>query len=335
MQNQQIAGKYQLIKKIGAGAFGEIWQAICLQNKQIVAVKLEPVEAKPPQLLYEYKMYKLLIGGPGIPYAYHHSQEENHNAMVMEMLGPSLESLFALCGRIFSMKSTLMLADQMLTRLEYLHQKTFIHRDQKPDNYCIGRGRQKSIIYLIDFGLAKRFIVNKAHIPYKEHKALTGTVRYCSINTHLGIEQSRRDDLESLGYIFVYFAKGSLPWQGLRVLNKKQKYEKILEKKLSVSVEQLCRGLPQEFTNYLQYTKSLRFDDPPDYGYLKKLFSQVMNRENYTPDCYFDWNHYGYDLDGHFETKKTDDSGLGSNKSAGSNVVRSYGVVEFDMDFKF
>jgi serine/threonine protein kinase len=105
-----------------------------------------------------------------------------------------------------------MLADQMVTRLEFLHLKTFIHRNQKPDNYCIGRGRRKQTVFLIDYGLSKRYMVSNQHIPYKKHKLLTGTARYCSINTHLGIEQSRRDDLEAMGYILVYFIKGSLPW---------------------------------------------------------------------------------------------------------------------------
>lgn len=181
-----------------------------------MAIKLEPADAKPPQLLYESKMYKLLMGGVGIPYIYYFAQEGDYNVLVMDLLGPSLEDLFSLCKRQFSLKTTLMLADQMITRIEFLHLKTFMHRDQKPDNYCIGRGRRKSTVYLIDYGLSKRFMVGGTHIPYREHKALTGTARYCSINTHLGIEQSRRDDLESLGYIFVYFLKGSLPWQGIK-----------------------------------------------------------------------------------------------------------------------
>ena len=221
----------------------------------------------------------------------------------MDLLGPSLEDLFSLCKRTFSLKSTLMLADQTVTRIEFLHLKTFMHRDQKPDNYCIGRGRRKSTVYLIDYGLSKRYMVSGNHIPYREHKALTGTARYCSINTHLGIEQSRRDDLEALGYIFIYFLKGSLPWQGLKAQTKKQKYEKILEKKLGCPIEQLCRGFPSEFAAFLHYTRSLRFDDRPDYAYLRKLFRELFVREGYTYDYIFDWNVQGYDTDTYHETK--------------------------------
>ena len=158
-------------------------------------------------------------------------------------------------------------------------------------------------MYLIDYGLSKRFMVGGTHIPYREHKALTGTARYCSINTHLGIEQSRRDDLESLGYIFIYFLKGSLPWQGLRAQTKKQKYEKILEKKLGCPIEQLCRGYPSEFAAFLHYTRSLRFDDRPDYAYLRKLFRELFVREGYTYDYVFDWNVAGIDTDTYHDMK--------------------------------
>ncbi|CAL5971429.1 Kinase [Hexamita inflata] len=311
MQGINIAGKFQLQTKIGGGAFGEIWQALNLQTNELVAAKLEPLDAKPPQLLYESKMYKLLMGGVGIPYIYSYTQEEglNSNILIMDLLGPSLEDLFAACKRNFTLKTSLMLADQMITRIEFLHLKTFMHRDQKPDNYCIGRARRKSTVFLIDYGLSKRYMVNGTHIPYKEHKSLTGTARYCSINTHLGIEQSRRDDLESLGYIFVYFIKGSLPWQGLKAGTKKQKYEKILEKKLGVPVEQLCRGAPSEFGAYLQYCKSLRFDDKPDYGYMRKLFRELFVREGFTYDYIFDWNDQQIDTDQFFlkEHKKESD----------------------------
>ena len=179
-----------------------------------------------------------------------------------------------------------------MQRTEYIHSKNFIHRDIKPDNFLVGIGKKQHIIYAIDFGLAKRFRDPKTgdHIPYKDGKSLTGTARYASVNTHLGIEQSRRDDLESLGFVFMYFNRGSLPWQGLRAKTKKEKYEAIKDKKVSTSIEALCKGYSEEFTTYLDYCHKLNFDEKPDYGLLRKLFKDLYIRKGFECDFIYDWN---------------------------------------------
>ncbi|GAU22001.1 hypothetical protein TSUD_111410 [Trifolium subterraneum] len=287
----RIGNKFRLGRKIGSGSFGEIYLGTNVQTNEEVAIKLENVKTKHPQLLYESKLYKVLQGGTGIPNVRWFGVEGEYNVLVMDLLGPSLEDLFSFCSRKLSLKTVLMLADQMINRVEYIHSKSFLHRDIKPDNFLMGLGRRANQVYAIDFGLAKKYrdTSSHQHIPYRENKNLTGTARYASMNTHLGIEQSRRDDLESLGYVLMYFLRGSLPWQGLKAGTKKQKYEKISEKKVSTSIESLCRGYPSEFASYFHYCRSLRFDDKPDYAYLKRLFRDLFIREGFQFDYVFDW----------------------------------------------
>ncbi|GJN15397.1 hypothetical protein PR202_gb02308 [Eleusine coracana subsp. coracana] len=216
----RIGNKFRVGRKLGSGSFGEIYLGTNVQTNEEVAIKLENVKTKHPQLLYESKLYRILQGGTGIPNVKWFGVEGDYNVLVMDLLGPSLEDLFSFCNRKLSLKTVLMLADQM--------------------------------VYIIDFGLAKKYrdTSTHQHIPYRENKNLTGTARYASVNTHLGIEQSRRDDMESLGYVLMYFLRGSLPWQGLKAGNKKQKYEKISERKIATSTEALCRGYPTEFASY-------------------------------------------------------------------------------------
>ncbi len=155
----------------------------------------------------------------------------------------------------------------------------------------IGIGKKQHLIYLIDYGLAKRYRDPKAgiHIPYKEGKSLTGTARYASLNTHLGIEQSRRDDLEAIGLALMYFNRGSLPWQGLRTHTKQEKYDKIKEIKVSTTVEALCKGFPEEFATYLDYCRKLAFEEKPDYTLLRNMFKELFVKKGYECDYLYDW----------------------------------------------
>ncbi|CAH8323119.1 unnamed protein product [Eruca vesicaria subsp. sativa] len=286
-----IGGRFKLGRKIGSGSFGELYLGVNVQTGEEVAVKLESVKTKHPQLHYESKLYMLLQGGTGVPNLKWFGVEGEYSVMVIDLLGPSLEDLFNYCNRKFTLKTVLMLADQLLNRVEYMHSRGFLHRDIKPDNFLMGLGRKANQVYIIDFGLGKKYrdLQTHKHIPYRENKNLTGTARYASVNTHLGVEQSRRDDLESLGYVLMYFLKGSLPWQGLKAGTKKQKYDRISEKKVSTPIEVLCRHHPSEFVSYFHYCRSLRFDDKPDYSYLKRLFRDLFIREGYQFDYVFDW----------------------------------------------
>ncbi|XP_073038122.1 casein kinase 1-like protein 10 isoform X1 [Primulina eburnea] len=286
-----VGGKFKLGRKIGSGSFGELYLGVNIQTGEEVGIKLESVKTKHPQLHYESKIYMLLQGGTGIPNLKWFGVEAEYNVMVIDLLGPSLEDLFNYCNRKLSLKTVLMLADQLINRVEYMHSKGFLHRDIKPDNFLMGLGRKANQVYVIDYGLAKKYrdLQTHKHIPYRENKNLTGTARYASVNTHLGVEQSRRDDLESLGYVLMYFLRGSLPWQGLKAGTKKQKYDKISEKKMLTPIELLCKSYPSEFISYFHYCRSLRFEDKPDYSYLKRLFRDLFIREGYQFDYVFDW----------------------------------------------
>uniref|UniRef100_U5EVU8 non-specific serine/threonine protein kinase n=1 Tax=Corethrella appendiculata TaxID=1370023 RepID=U5EVU8_9DIPT len=288
----RVGNKYRLGRKIGSGSFGDIYLGTNISTGEEVAIKLECIKTKHPQLHIESKFYRMLQGAVGIPSIKWCSSEGDYNVMVMELLGPSLEDLFNFCSRRFSLKTVLLLADQMISRIDFIHSRNFIHRDIKPDNFLMGLGKKGNLVYIIDFGLAKKYKDSKTltHIPYRENKNLTGTARYASINTHLGIEQSRRDDLESLGYVLMYFNLGTLPWQGLKAANKRQKYERISEKKLSTPIEDLCKGFPPEFPTYLSYCRQLDFVSRPDYCYLRKIFRTLFHRQGFTYDYVFDWN---------------------------------------------
>ena len=279
-------------KILGSGAFGKIYYGKLIGEEKEVAIKLEEIATKHPQLFYESKIYTYLKGGKGIPNLYWCGTLGKYNILIIDYLGKSLETLFNDCYHKFSLKTTMMVMEQMLSRIEYIHSKNFIHRDIKPDNFLIGRNKKKNIIYIIDFGLSKRFREEKTniHIPYRDGKSLTGTARFASINTHLGIEQSRRDDLESLGYVMVYFLRGSLPWQGLKAKTPCEKYNKMMKTKMQTSIENLCKDYPNEIQKFLHYTRDLMFDEKPDYKYLHKLLKDICDRNNIQLDDIFDWN---------------------------------------------
>ena len=232
------------------------------------------------------------IRGFGIPKLKTFGYNKEYNILIMELLGPSLENLFQSNNKKFSLKTTCMLGIQMIDRVEYIHSKQFIHRDLKPSNFVIGRGENSHIIYILDFGLAKKYwnTFNKCHISLTKGKQLTGTARYASINALSGCEQSRRDDLESIAYILLYFLRGSLPWQDISDYNREDRFKKICEIKKNTSSKELCEGFPEELQKFVDYVRKLNFTDVPNYDYLRFLLKKILKKKNLDIDYYYDWD---------------------------------------------
>jgi serine/threonine protein kinase len=291
-ENTLIATKFKIISKLGQGSFGDVYLGHNIETSEVLAIKVEHIDKK-HILKHEYQVYQAIKAAssnhkPRIPKVYWFGIHNNYQVMVMEYLGRSLEFLFTSCNGRFSPKTTIMLGIQILDQLALLHCNGYLHRDIKPENFLMGVGNNNRHVYMIDLGLAKEY-KKKAHIKEVCGKNLIGTARYSSINSHKGLELSRRDDLESLGYLLVYFIRGELPWQGIKAKTKAEKYEMIGNKKISTPVDVLCYGTPWPIAQYLKYVRSLDFKVKPDYYYLRKLFVDWFEEQGFRYD-YYDWD---------------------------------------------
>lgn len=286
-----VGDRYSVEKKIGSGTFGIVHYGLDTKRDfKKVAIKFE--EMTTSQLRNEYRAYRELNCGPGIAKCYWFGLYNQYNALVMDLLGNNLEDYFDECRQKFSLKTVLMLADQIITIIEYVHEKGLIHRDIKPENFVMGLKNKRTEVYLIDFGLANfyRNQFTKEHIEFKNYRGgFVGTSRYTSINSMLGAETSRRDDLESLAYLLLYFLRGNLPWQGILAESVKEKNKQVFIKKRSTPTSELCANLPKEFEIFLKYSRNLDFTETPDYIYVRKLFHGLFHSCNFKHDLQFDW----------------------------------------------
>ncbi len=278
-------------KQLGKGGFGQLYLGRNIHENVFIAIKVEEQSPR-SRLAYEFQILKEISEGDGIPKVYKLHRGKKHNYLIMQLLGKSLDKLFVDMKKKFSIKTVCMLAYQMVQRVEYVHSRGYIHRDIKPGNFLMGKNLDNKKLFIIDFGLSKKYIDKNTgkHIIYKEGKGLTGTARYVSLNTHYGIEQSRRDDIEGIAYNLIYFAKGKLPWQGVKTKNKKEKHKKIMELKEEYNPDKLCEGLPEEFPTLLKYARKLDFEEKPDYKNIKIMFKQLISANKQQMDWKFDWD---------------------------------------------
>lgn len=297
-----LINNYIIIEQIGSGSFGDVYLAKSTKLDTHVAAKIESKkdkEAKKLRIKCEYKIYKYLHRkkyGNGLPTIYDYIETPNYNTLFMQLLGNSLEDIFEKMGKKFKLETVFFIADQIIFLLNKLHDLNFIHRDIKPNNFLVGKScdinNEQNIVdntplYIMDFGLSKMYVTKGKHMPFDCKRSLIGTARYTSLNMHNGIEPSRRDDLESVGYMLVYFLKGKLPWQGLKKKSNMTNIEVIGEVKMCTSVDTLCEGLPQSFAKYINYCRNLKFTERPNYAYCRNLFKSDCKKLNIYPK--YEW----------------------------------------------
>ena len=289
-RNSQILifKKYSLIRNIGGGAFGTVFLGENVWTKEKVAIKIEE-RNKARTTLEREALILYYLKGPGLPEVKSFGKTKRYNILVQTLLGRSLFDIFNDYNKKFTLKDNCMIALQILERLEYIHSKNYIHRDIKPHNFLVG-SKSEGLIYMVDFGLAKKYKSDRGnHVKFSVSKHITGTPRFCSSYAMRGVEQSRRDDLESLCYMLIYFFKGQLPWQGLKFDDKLQRFQTICQMKRNIKVEHLCEDLPPEIITFCKYIKKLGFTDNPRYEYMKGLFISLLSRNHLENDYKFSW----------------------------------------------
>jgi serine/threonine protein kinase len=281
-----IERKYKILSKLGNGGFGMIFKGINLNTNEEIAVKIEK-KTDISTLKNEARIYNYLERISGIPKLRTFGSEGNYNYIVIDLLGESLEKIKNKCGGQFSIKTVLLLGIQMIQRIQEIHAKGIIHRDIKPDNFLINKTSNK--LYIIDFGLAKKYIDNSnIHINMLENRGLVGTANYVSINVHNGITPSRRDDLESVFYVLLYFLNGELPWKIKS--SDKQKIELIQTGKMNlINNIFFLDNVPKELITYFLYCRNLKFDETPNYNYLKEILMNLYKNINKTNEITYDW----------------------------------------------
>ena len=322
--NTIFFNKYKLVEKLGEGTFGMIFK--CESSDGLCAFKFEKKRPGRRALLKLESDIMILLKGPGIPRIISYIEEGDYNIMIMELLGKSLEGLLKSSPeKKFSLKTVCLLGIEMLKIIKRIHDKHYIHRDIKPDNFAIGYSNPIKL-YLLDFGLAKKYRSSKTleQRPMMKNKKLTGTARYASINALKGYDQSRRDDLESIGYVLAYLLRGNLPWQGIVTKTKEEKYAKILYKKQYIALEQLLDGFPSELMNYIKYCRNLEYEQEPNYNYLTGLFINIIKSHlKEEIDYRYDWIKNDIDLQKNIRENYITEEGINNSNLNNSSMINT------------
>ena len=287
LQNKLLFKKFQPIKAIGKGTFSTVYLSINIKTNEYVAIKAEKRTQKDLELLESEAFLLYSLRGFGIPEVISYGRTKTHNILVMPLLGNSLLDLFIIKNEPPNISDICNASIQILDRIEWVHFNNIVYRDVKPENFLFGK-KDNDILYLIDFGLCRKYKSPKTgkHIIPKNLGKFTGTSRYASVYAMAGNEQSRRDDIESIGYMIIFFMKKKLPWQGIKGNSYKECYHKLYLMKKHMKLEDLCRGLPSEMIDYMNNAKSLKFDQQPNYKYLKNLFNLILRKKNTSFDTY-------------------------------------------------
>ena len=309
--NELFFNKYKLIKKIGKGSYGIIYLCKDIASNEFFAAKLQNKNSYTNSLQNEYQIMKD-INIDKIPNAKFYGENNLYNILIMQLLGKPLEDIFEkiLHKQKMPIHSVCNIAIQIIDILEQIHNKNYIHRDIKPSNFLFGNNSfNNNIIYLIDFGLAKKYREsnNAEHYEIKEENKLIGTARFASINAMEGLSQSRRDDLESLGYMLIYFLKGKLPWQNFLIKNKEERYNKIKQTKKEIVINELCSNCPKEIGQYITYVRKLKYEEEPNYNYIKNLFYEILNKTGNKFDYLYDWDNTKTIIDVNLESDFIDE----------------------------